>query len=199
MNGSGLPENPSPTEACPSGSKRLRPGACARAPGTSIPGVSDAASSGCNERHAAALCLTGDIVAAFVSNNAIPIASLSGVIDAVYAALCKIGRDACREEPAPTPFVTVGRSIRPDHIVCLVCGHRGKSLKQHLRIRHRLTPDEYRRSFGLPPDYPMVAPEYAMRRREIALHHGLGRRDTSAKPGSRPEATDSLWLPEPMT
>jgi predicted transcriptional regulator len=86
---------------------------------------------------------------------------------------------ATNSEPAelkkPQPAVSVRRSIRPDHLVCLVCGKEQKLLKRHLAGEHQLTPEEYRERFGLKSDYPMVAPNYAQQRRELALSIGLGR------------------------
>lgn len=202
MNGSALAPALSPTEAYPSGRKRLQPGAYAPAPGTPTPGSSEAGLRPGNDSHATALCLTSDIVAAFVSNNDLSIAAIPGLISDVYAALSNLGLEACGRDAAaiaPTPFVPVGRSVRPDHIFCLVCGHRGKSLKQHLRLVHRLTPDEYRRRFALASDYPLVAPEYAERRREIALRHGLGRTGSRARSTSGDEASTLHSPREPST
>ncbi len=201
MNGSALAPDPSPSEARRSGRKRLRPGAYAPAPGTPTPGSSEADPPLGNDRDVAAICLTSEIVAAFVGNNEVSIATLPRLIGDVYAALSNLGLDGCGsdEAAAPTPIVPVGRSVRPDHIFCLVCGHRGKSLKQHLRLVHRLTPDDYRRRFALASDYPMVAPEYAMRRREIALRCGLGRTGARARPTSEDGAGSAHVSREPKT
>lgn len=93
------------------------------------------------------------------------------------------------EQPAeerPEPAVSVRRSIRPDHLVCLVCGKPQKMLKRHLAVRHDLTPAQYRERFGLKPDYPMAAPNYAQQRRDLALQSGLvGRRSRRDAGGSR--------------
>ena len=175
MSESASPLNLSFTEAYPSGRKRLRPGAHTRAPGTSILGISETDPRRLNDRHSTALCLTSGIVAAFVSNNTVSIAAMPGLIGEVYAALHNLGSAPSAVGPAPLPLVPVSKSIRPDHVVCLACGHKGKSLKSHLRLVHQLTPDDYRGCFGLPADYPMIAPEYAARLRESALLHGLGR------------------------
>jgi predicted transcriptional regulator len=75
----------------------------------------------------------------------------------------------------PEPAVPVRRSVRPDHLVCLVCGKKQKLLKRHLAVEHELTPDQYRETFGLKSDYPMAAPNYAQQRRELAVKIGLGR------------------------
>jgi predicted transcriptional regulator len=97
-------------------------------------------------------------------------------ITTVAGQLAKIGTkvELPAEEKAE-PAVPVRGSIRPDHLVCLVCGKPQKMLKRHLAVQHELTPDEYRQRLGLKPDFPMVAPNYAQRRRELALSIGLGR------------------------
>jgi predicted transcriptional regulator len=118
--------------------------------------------------------LTAEIVAAYVSNNQIAMADLAALISAVAGQLGKIGAEP--EQPAEEQrgrVVSVRRSVRPDHLVCLVCGQRQKMLKRHLAVRHDLTPAEYRERFGLKPDYPMTAPNYAKQRREVALATGL--------------------------
>jgi MucR family transcriptional regulator, transcriptional regulator of exopolysaccharide biosynthesis len=88
-------------------------------------------------------------------------------------------------EEKPQPAVSVRRSVRPDHLVCLVCGQRQKTLKRHLAVRHELTPAEYRERFGLKPDYPMTAPNYTQQRREVALATGLGRPKESKQQGRK--------------
>jgi predicted transcriptional regulator len=140
--------------------------------------------------------LTAEIVSACVSNNQIAMADLAGLITAVAGQLSKIGAEP--EQPAEEqrgPVVSVRRSVRPDHLVCLVCGQRQKMLKRHLAVRHDLTPAEYRERFGLKPDYPMTAPKYAQQRREVALATGLGRlespsRRAERRRGPRPRAPD---------
>jgi predicted transcriptional regulator len=120
--------------------------------------------------------LTAEIVSAYVSNNGIASSELGGLISAVAGQLGKIGAEP--EQPAeekPAPAVSVRRSLRPDHLVCLVCGKPKKTLKRHLAVRHDLSPAEYRERFGLKPDYPMTAPNYTQQRREVAFATGLGR------------------------
>ena len=120
--------------------------------------------------------LTTEIVAAYVSNHKIGVPDLSNVIRAVAAEIAALGTKP--EPPAPErpePVVSARRSVRPDHLVCLVCGKKQKLLKRHLAVEHELTPEQYRESFGLKPDYPMAAPNYAEKRRELALKIGLGR------------------------
>ena len=131
--------------------------------------------------------LTAEIVSAFVSNNKIALSELAGLITAVAGQLSKVG--AKPEQPAeekPEPAVSVRRSIRPEHLVCLVCGKPQKMLKRHLAVQHQLTPAEYRERFGLKPDYPMAAPNYVQQRREVALRSGLGR---PKKPAPRRRST----------
>ena len=98
--------------------------------------------------------------------------------------LVKVGAkpdQPAEEKTDPKPTVSVRRSIRPDHLVCLVCGKPQKMLKRHLAVQHELTPAEYRERFGLKPDYPMAAPNYAKQRREVALRTGLGRLKSPAR------------------
>ena len=114
--------------------------------------------------------LTATIVAAQVSNNAIAIADLPGLIGAVHETLAAVG-----EGPA-APAVSIKKSVRPDYIVCLEDGEKHKMLKRHLRTAHELTPDAYRQRWGLAGDYPLVAPKYAELRSKLAKKIGLGRK-----------------------
>ena len=116
------------------------------------------------------------IVAAFVSRNAVPAEALPEVIRTVHRALCGLaGESAPVTEERPKPAVAVGRSVQHDFIVCLEDGKKLKMLKRYLRSRYNLSPDEYRKRWGLPADYPMVAPAYAARRSDFAKQIGLGR------------------------
>ncbi|MGX7705673.1 MucR family transcriptional regulator [Methylobacterium sp. Gmos1] len=119
--------------------------------------------------------LAADIVAAFVSNNSIPVGDLPGLITSVHTALDGLGR-AGRTEPVEplTPAVPIKKSIMPDYLVCLEDGKKFKSLKRHLRSRYGLSPEDYRARWNLPSDYPMVAPNYAAARSELAKTMGLG-------------------------
>jgi predicted transcriptional regulator len=122
------------------------------------------------------LRMTADVVAAYVGNNTLPTAQLGEVIQAVYLSLR--GLETQTAEPAPEPLkpaVPIRRSVNPDYLVCLEDGKRLKMLKRHLRTTYNLTPDEYRARWGLPADYPMVAPQYAAQRSEFAKKIGLGR------------------------
>src|SRR6476661_4792907 len=116
------------------------------------------------------LTLTADIVAAHVSNNSVAVNDLPSLIQNVHSALSGIsGRSS-----APEPKVPIRSSIKPDYIVCLEDGKRLKMLKRHLMTHYNLTPDQYRQKWGLSPDYPMVAPNYAEQRRALAKSIGLG-------------------------
>jgi predicted transcriptional regulator len=119
--------------------------------------------------------LTADIVSAYVSNNSVPSTDLPALIGQVHSALSRVssGQVEPSSEP-PKPAVSVKRSITPDHIVCLEDGKKFKSLKRHLRTQYSMTPEQYREKWGLPPDYPMVAPNYAAARSHLAKQMGLG-------------------------
>ena len=120
---------------------------------------------------------SADIVAAFVQRNSISAGAVPDVIGRVYAALSQL--TLVDADPAPAvrqkPAVTIGRSVQHDYIVCLEDGKKLKMLKRYLRSRYGLSPEVYRRKWGLPPDYPMVAPAYAERRSAFAKRIGLGR------------------------
>jgi predicted transcriptional regulator len=130
--------------------------------------------------------ITAKIVAAYVSSNQIATSDLAGLITAVAGRLSKVGAEP--EQPAeekPEPTVSVRRSVRPDYLVCLVCGQQQKTLRRHLAVRHDLSPAEYRERFGLKSDYPMTAPNYTQQRREVALATGLGRPKESKQHGRK--------------
>lgn len=132
------------------------------------------------DRSETLITLTSDIVAAHVSNNSVSADEVSGLITSVYSALAGLGGDATPDEPAPEPAVSVRSSVKKDHIVCLDCGKKMKMLRRHLSSEHGMSPQEYREKWGLGADYPMVAPDYAETRRDLAVKIGLGR-----KPGQR--------------
>ena len=120
--------------------------------------------------------LTVEIVSAYVAQNQIASSEIAKLITVVAGELNKIGTGVeSPTEKKAEPAVSVRRSIRPDHLVCLICGKKQKLLKRHLALEHELTPNQYRETFGLKSDYPMVAPNYAQQRRELALSIGLGR------------------------
>ncbi len=123
--------------------------------------------------------LTAEIVSAYVSSNSVASADLLSLISEVHAALHRTATGAV--EPAAEllkPAVSVKKSLTPDYIVCLEDGLRFKSLKRHLRTHYDLTPEAYREKWGLPTDYPMVAPNYAKARSNLAKQMGLGRKRT---------------------
>src|SRR3954462_814092 len=127
--------------------------------------------------------LAADLVSAFVSNNPVPAAELPALIGTVHAALTKTANGSSQqptEEPKKAPAVSVKKSVQPDYIVCLEDGKRFKSLKRHLRTVYDLTPDQYRAKWGLPADYPMVAPNYAAARSDLARSMGFGIRGRAA-------------------
>jgi predicted transcriptional regulator len=119
--------------------------------------------------------LTAKIVAAYVSHNSVSAGDLAGLINQVHAALTRVttGHSEVPSEPLK-PAVSVKRSITPDYIVCLEDGKKFKSLKRHLRTQYSMTPEAYREKWELPPDYPMVAPNYAAARSQLAKQMGLG-------------------------
>ncbi len=119
--------------------------------------------------------LAADIVSAYVSNNSVPAADLPNLINEVYSALMRVGSGApIAPAEAPKPAIPVKKSVTNDYIVCLEDGKKFKSLKRHLRTQYGLSPEEYREKWGLPADYPMVAPNYAAARSSLAKQMGLG-------------------------
>ena len=128
------------------------------------------------------LALTAEIVAAHVSNNRVEAADLAALIRQIYGTLA--GFDGASPAMAgtlygnaerPAPAVPIKKSVMPDYIVCLEDGKKLKMLKRHLMSHYKLTPDQYRERWGLPPEYPMVAPNYAIQRQVLAKKIGLGR------------------------
>lgn len=118
---------------------------------------------------------SGRVVAAFVSHNPLAATDLTALIGSVHSTLKRLAAPGEIETPA-APAVPVRRSVRHDRITCLECGLAFKSLKRHLRVQHNLTADAYRAKWELPRDYPIVAPDYANRRSELAKSFGLGRK-----------------------
>ncbi|NBB84355.1 MAG: transcriptional regulator [Alphaproteobacteria bacterium] len=134
------------------------------------------------------LRMTAQIVASYVGNNPTPADQLGDLIGAVHESLKNVeGAKTAQPEQPQKPAVPIRRSVQPDHIVCLEDGKKLKMLKRHLRTTYNMTPDEYRAKWGLPPDYPMVAPNYAAQRSEFAKKIGLGKRARGA--GRRRKAT----------
>lgn len=119
--------------------------------------------------------MTADIVSAYVGNNSVAAGDLPGLIQSVHRALAGVASGAEATEAAPKePAVPVRRSITPDFLVCLEDGRKFKSLKRHLRTKYNMSPEDYRAKWGLPKDYPMVAPNYAAARSNLAKQMGLG-------------------------
>lgn len=121
------------------------------------------------------IALTANIVSAYVSNNTVPAGDIPALINQVHSALSRVSSQQPVSAAEPTkPAVPVKRSVTPEYIVCLEDGKKFKSLKRHLRTQYNMTPEQYREKWGLPPDYPMVAPNYAQARSALAKQMGLG-------------------------
>jgi predicted transcriptional regulator len=120
-------------------------------------------------------CATS-IIAAYVANNTIQKENLPTLILDTFNSLARVTRPEAQVEELK-PAAPIKRSVQPDHIICLEDGKKFKSLKRHLMTHYNMTPEDYRQKWGLPPDYPMVAPNYALARSELAKKMGLGRRE----------------------
>jgi predicted transcriptional regulator len=118
---------------------------------------------------------TADIVSAYVSNNTVPAAEIPALINQVHSALMRVSRGHGEVIAEPLkPAISVKKSVTPDYLICLEDGKKFKSLKRHLRTQYNMTPEQYRDKWALPPDYPMVAPNYAAARSQLAKKMGLG-------------------------
>lgn len=133
------------------------------------------------------IALVADIVSAYVSNNSVPAADLPALIATTHSAITGLGSEVAPSvgEEKPTPAISIRKSITPEYLICLEDGKKFKSLKRHLRTAYDLTPEQYRARWGLPNDYPMVAPSYAEARSTLAKKMGLGqqRRKTPVSRG----------------
>jgi predicted transcriptional regulator len=119
--------------------------------------------------------LTAEIVSAYVSNNTVAAGDIPGLINQVHAALTRVSGSPVEAPSEPLkPAVSLKKSVTPEYIVCLEDGKKFKSLKRHLRTQYNMTPEQYREKWGLNPEYPMVAPNYAAARSELAKQMGLG-------------------------
>jgi predicted transcriptional regulator len=128
-----------------------------------------------NSASAGYIELTADIVSAYVSNNTVSAAEIPNLISQVHTALMRVSAGQSDAQPEPLkPAVSVKKSITPDFLICLEDGKKFKSLKRHLRTQYNMTPEAYREKWGLAPDYPMVAPNYAAARSQLAKEMGLG-------------------------
>ncbi len=130
-----------------------------------------------SENDTSTIVMVSEIVSAYVSNNSLPSDELPYLITTIHEALHNPYQATLSP---PEPAVPIKKSIRPDYVICLEDGKKLKMLKRHLRTAYNMTPDEYRWKWGLPSDYPMVAPKYSARRSELAKKIGLGR-----KPGQK--------------
>ena len=126
------------------------------------------------------ITLTSDIVAAHVSNNSVAVSDLPLIISSVHGALASLSGKAA-EQARHEPAVPIKASIKPDYVVCLEDGKKLKMLKRHLMTHYGMTPEDYRAKWGLPNDYPMVAPNYAEKRRQLAKAIGLGKKKGKKK------------------
>ncbi len=127
------------------------------------------------DEQSALLEMTADIVSAYVGNNSVAAGELPGLIQNIHAALTSVSSGPSEPEPEPQePAVSVRKSITPDFLICLEDGRKFKSLKRHLRTKYDMSPEDYRAKWGLPKDYPMVAPNYAKARSDLAKSMGLG-------------------------
>ncbi|MHA1528968.1 MAG: MucR family transcriptional regulator [Alphaproteobacteria bacterium] len=131
--------------------------------------------------HSELLALTSDIVAAHASNNAVPGSELSGLIEAVFGTLSSLSSEPAEPVVVLKPAVPIKKSITDDYLICLDDGKKLKMLKRHLKTAYDMTPEDYRAKWGLGHDYPMVAPNYAKKRQELAKKIGLGRKPKKKK------------------
>lgn len=148
-----------------------------------VPGITEMAQNSENNglRSDDILKLATEIVAAYVSNNPIPVSEVPAMIKSVHSTLGGLGGGFAGEiQLSQKPAIPVKRSVNPDFIVCLEDGKKLKMLKRYLRSNYGMTPEEYRSKWGLPADYPMVAPNYAAQRSEFAKKIGLGRTASSS-------------------
>jgi predicted transcriptional regulator len=128
------------------------------------------------------LSLTTNIVSAVAGNHTVAMGDLPGLISSVFAALRTTGQAEEKASEPPTPAVPIRKSVSPDFLICLEDGKKLKTLKRHLNVRYNMSPEEYRQRWGLPQDYPMVAPAYAAQRASLAKRIGLGRKAVAPVP-----------------
>ena len=126
-----------------------------------------------------------EIVSAYVSNNSVPTNQIGDLITSVHLSLMNVGE---KQPETLNPAVPIKQSVKPNYIVCLEDGKKLKVLKRHLRVSYNLTPDEYRKKWGLQDDYPMVAPKYAAQRSELAKKIGLGKAASKRRRGRKKAA-----------
>ena len=131
--------------------------------------------------HSDLLSLTTEIVSSHVANNTVPQSEIAGLIEQVFRTLSSLGGHAPISADRPQPAVPIKKSVTPEYIVCLEDGKKLKMLKRHLKTAYNMTPEEYRERWGLPSDYPMVAPSYAKQRSRLAKDIGLGTKGKTKK------------------
>ena len=147
------------------------------------------------EANADLVGLTAEIVAAYVSNNPVPVSELARIIAETHAAVSALQTgSATAVEEKLIPAVAIKKSVTPDFIICLEDGKKFKSLKRHLATHYELTPEQYREKWGLPRDYPMVAPNYSAKRSALAKSAGLGRKPAVAKTAPAPRSRKKIGL-----
>lgn len=129
--------------------------------------------------HDELLVLTTEIVSSYVANNTLGAHEITPVIEQVYKSLSGLGSAPSLAADRPQPAVPIKKSVQPDHIICLEDGKKLKMLKRHLKTAYNMTPEDYRERWGLPADYPMVAPNYAEKRSRLAKDIGLGTKGRS--------------------
>jgi predicted transcriptional regulator len=122
------------------------------------------------------LALTTNIVAAYVSNNSLAVADVPALIEQIYRTLSNVGLEQPAAPEKLQPAIPIKKSVTPEYIICLEDGKKLKMLKRHLKTAYNMTPEDYRERWGLPADYPMVAPNYAKQRSKLAKQIGLGTR-----------------------
>lgn len=124
--------------------------------------------------HSELLAFTTEIVSSHVSNNTVPQSEISSLIEQVFRTLSNLGGNMALSADRPSPVVPIKKSVTPEYIICLEDGKKLKMLKRHLKTAYNMSPEEYRERWGLPADYPMVAPNYAKQRSRLAKDIGLG-------------------------
>lgn len=124
--------------------------------------------------HEELLMMTTEIASAYLAHNSVSIAEIGSVIDQVYKSLSNVNAESNTIMDRPQPAVPIKKSVQPDHIICLEDGKKLKMLKRHLKTAYNMSPEDYRERWGLPADYPMVAPNYAEKRSRLAKDIGLG-------------------------
>lgn len=127
------------------------------------------------------LRMTTDIVASFLTHNSVPADSIPDLIKSVHSTMSEVSGSSEKPEPRAKPAVPISKSVNDDYIVCLEDGKKLKMLKRYLRSQYDMSPDDYRRKWGLPADYPMVAPAYSRRRSQFAKDIGLGKGGKAAR------------------